>query len=103
MLCPPRKSQGNIFTFALLRVIGSSATTITTCHSEITNRKMTQSFQLFHGSLKNQLQKFPTPTWSVLKVLPGYSSISKACLLCLNKKLLTAAYADPKQLLNKRS
>ena len=42
-------------------------------------------------------------TWSVLKVVPGHSNISKLCLLCLTEKLLVATYPDQKQLLNKGS
>ena len=38
-----------------------------------------------------------------LKVLSGYSTISKWCLLCLNEKLLIATDPDQKQLLNKKS
>ena len=36
---------------------GSNATIATPCHSEIRDTKMTQSFQLFYGSLKNQQKK----------------------------------------------
>ena len=44
------KSRRNMFVFALLRVIGSSATTIIPCISEIRDTKMTQPFQLFYGT-----------------------------------------------------
>ena len=46
-----------MFTLALLRAIGSSATTITPCHSETRNTKMTQPFQLFNESLRNHQKK----------------------------------------------
>ena len=59
VLSPPQKSQKNMFTFALLRAIGSSATTVTPCLTEIRNTKMTQSFQHFYGSLRNQQKKPP--------------------------------------------
>ena len=32
------------------------------------------------------LREAPKLIWSALKVVPGYSSISKQCLLCLNEK-----------------
>ena len=41
---------------------------------------------------------FPTLTSSV----PGYSNISKRCLLCLTEKVLIATYENPGELLNKR-
>ena len=56
-LSPPQESQRNMFILALLRGIGSSATAIKLCHSEIRNTKMTQPFQLFHSSLRNQQKK----------------------------------------------
>ena len=37
----PEKSQKNMFTLALLRVIGSSATAVTPCNLEIRGTKMT--------------------------------------------------------------
>ena len=46
-----------LFTLALLKVIGSSATTITPFHLEIRDIKMTQPFQVFYGSLRNQQNK----------------------------------------------
>ena len=94
-LSPPQKSQRNMFTLALLRAIGSSATTMKLCHSQIRDTKMTQPFQLFYSGLRNQ-QKKPLS-------LHGYLNISKWCFLCLSEKLLIATYPDQKQLLNKRS
>ena len=46
---------------------------------------------------------FPTLTWSVVKSVPGYSNISKQCLLSLTEKMLIAIYENPEQLSNKRS
>ena len=57
---------------------------------------MTLPFQAIHGTLGRNV--FPTLTWSV----PGYSNISKRCLLCLSEKVLIATYENPKELLNKR-
>ena len=43
------------------------------------------SFQAICGTLeKNNI--FSTLTWSVVKSVPGYSNISKKCLLCLTEK-----------------
>ena len=48
----------------------------------------------------NQISKL---TWSIVRFAPGYSNISKRCLLCLQKKLLILNYHNPAELLNKRS
>ena len=57
----------------------------------------------FLRELKKSTKETPKLTWSVLKVVPGYSGISKRFLLCLNENLLIATYPDQKQLLNQRS
>ena len=57
----------------------------------------------FLWELKKSTKETPQLTWSVLKVAPAYSNISKRCLLCLNENLLITTYPDQKQLLNKRS
>ena len=54
VLCPPQKSQRNIFKLVLLRVIRSNTITIAPCHSETRDTKMTQPLQVFYGSLRNQ-------------------------------------------------
>ena len=46
-----------MFTLMLLRVIGSSITTITPCHSEIRETKMTKPFQVFSSNLSNSQKK----------------------------------------------
>ena len=92
-----------MFTLAILRVIGSSATIMTPCHSEIEDAKKTKPFQLFYGSLGEQKKKSLSLQWPVLKVLSGFSNISKRCLLCLNVKLLITTSPDQKRLLNKRA
>ena len=48
----------------------------------------------------NQIPKF---TWSVVRFSPGYSNISKRCLLCLHEKLLILNYHNPAELSNERS
>ena len=45
----------------------------------------------------------PTLAWSIAKIVPPYSNISKKCLLCLHKKLEIINYPRPDELLNKRS
>ena len=57
MLSLSQESQRNMLTLALLKAIGSRATTITPHHSEIRNTKMTQSFQLFYEGIRNQQKK----------------------------------------------
>ena len=51
---------------------------------------------------KKSTKETPKLTWSVLKVVPGYSNFCKGCFRCLNEKLLISTYPDWKQLLNKR-
>ena len=46
---------------------------------------------------------FPTLAWSGVKPVPGYSNISKRCLLCLTENVLVATYENPEELLIKRS
>ena len=53
--------------------------------------------------LREKHNIFPTLTWSVVKSMPGYSNISKRCLLYLTEKLLIATYENPEELLNKIS
>ena len=66
-------------------------------------RKNDKALSTFLWKLKKSTKETTKLTWSVLKVVPAYSNISKRCLLCLNEKLLIATYPDQKQLLNKRS
>ena len=54
-------------------------------------------------NLREKHNVFPTLKWSVVKSVPGYSNISKRCLLCLTEKVLIATYENPEELLNKRS
>ena len=49
---------------------------------------------------RNQIPKL---TCSIVRFAPGYSNISKRCLLCLHEKLLIINYHSPAELLNKRS
>ena len=53
--------------------------------------------------LREKHNVFRTLTWSVLKSVPGYSNVSKGCLLCLAEKVLIDTYENPEELLSKRS
>ena len=52
---------------------------------------------------KMKLKIMPSLKWYIIKSLPAYSSISKKCQLCLQKKFEILDYPNPTQLLNKRS
>ena len=52
---------------------------------------------------KNKTSEIPKLTWSILKIVPGCSNISKRCLLCLHKKLYIAVHHSQEELLNKQS
>ena len=53
--------------------------------------------------LKENRNQIPKLTCSIVRFAPGYSNISKRCLLCLHEKLLIINYHSPAELLNKRS
>ena len=53
--------------------------------------------------LKENHNQIPKLTWSFVRFAPGYSNVSKRCLLCLHEKLLIISYHNPADLLNKRS
>ena len=61
------------------------------------------SLSSFLWDIKMKTNEIPKLSWSVLKIVPGYSNISKRCLLCLYEKLFIATYHDQNELLNKRS
>ena len=48
--------------------------------------------------LREKYNVFPTLTWSVVKLVPGYSYIFKRCLLCLTEKVSIATYENPEEL-----
>ena len=41
-------------------------------------------------------------TWSILKIVSGYTIISRQCLLCLNETVYTVTYYNQEELLNKQ-
>ena len=51
--------------------------------------------------LKKKTNEIPKLTWSILKIVPGYSNVSKRCLLCLQEKMYIATYRYQEELLNK--
>ena len=51
--------------------------------------------------LKKKTNEIPKLTWSILKIVPGYSNVSKRCLLCLHEKLYIATYHYQEELLSK--
>ena len=52
---------------------------------------------------KRNIKFKPTLVWSIDKIVPPYSNISKKCLLCLHEKLEIINYPGLDELLNKRS
>ena len=52
--------------------------------------------------MKDKYDITPNLKWYIIKSVPGYSSISKRCMLCLHKKYEILNYPDQEELLNKR-
>ena len=52
--------------------------------------------------IKDKYNEMPSLKWSVVKSVPGYSNISKRCLLCLHEKFEIVNYPNQKELLKKR-
>ena len=53
--------------------------------------------------IKEKYKETPVLKWSIVKTVPGYSNISKKCLLCLQEKLEILDFPEQGHLLNKRS
>ena len=53
--------------------------------------------------MKDKYDITPNLKWSIIKTVPGYSNISKRCMLCLHEKYEILNYPDQEELLNKRS
>ena len=53
--------------------------------------------------MKDKHNTTPTLMWCIVKSVPGYSNISKRCMLCQNEKYEILNYPDQEELLNKRS
>ena len=52
--------------------------------------------------MKDKYDIKPNLKWSIIKTVPGYSNISKRCMLCLHEKYEILNYPDQEELLNKR-
>ena len=57
----------------------------------------------FLWDLKENHNQIPKLPWSIVRLAPGYLTISKRCLSCLHERLLILSYHNPAELLNKRS
>ena len=53
--------------------------------------------------MKDKYNEMPSLKWSIVKSIPGYSNISKRCLLCLHEKYEIINYPNQEELLNKGS
>ena len=53
--------------------------------------------------VKDKYKETPSLKWSIVKSVPGYSNITKKCLLCLHEKLEIINYPNQEELLNQRS
>ena len=53
--------------------------------------------------MKDKHNISPNLMWCIVKIVPGYSDISKRCMLCLHEKYEILSYSDQEELLNKRS
>jgi len=53
--------------------------------------------------IREKYHEEPVLKWSIIRSVPGYSNITKKCLLCLHEKYEILHYPDLDELLNKRS
>ena len=53
--------------------------------------------------VKDKYRETPSLKKSIVKSVPGYSNITKRCLLCLYKKFEIINYPNQEELLNQRS
>ena len=53
--------------------------------------------------MKDKYDITPNLKWYTIKSVPGYSNISKRCMLYLHKEYEILNYPDQEKLLNKRS
>ena len=53
--------------------------------------------------IKDKYKEKPSLKWSIVNSVPGYSNITKKCILCLYEKLEIINYPNQEELLNKRS
>ena len=60
------------------------------------------SLSKYIWEIKDKYDITPNLKWYIIKTVPGYSNISKRCMLCLHKKYEILNYPDQEELLNKR-
>ena len=71
---------------------------------KIENMQTRHHYQNTSGKRKiNTINTTPNLMWCTVKSVPGYSNISKRCMLCLHEKYEILNYPDQEELLNKRS
>ena len=69
------------------------------------NRKYANETSLskYIREMKDKHNTTPNLMWCTVKGVPGYSNISKRCMLCLHEKYEILSYSAQEELLNKRS
>ena len=69
------------------------------------NRKHAKETSLskYICKMKDKHNTTPDLIWCIVKRLPGYSNISKRCMLCLHEIYEILNYPDQEKLLNKKS
>ena len=61
------------------------------------------SLSKYMWEMKDKYNVVPNLKWSIVKTVPGYSNITKKCMLCLHEKYEILNYPKQEELLNKRS
>ena len=95
-----RKHLNNVHIQQQLKEIGSKDCIII---GNLSKTRGIRTRQNYLWDLKENHNQIPKLTWSIVRFAPGYSNISKRCLLCPHEKLLMINYHNPPELLNKRS
>ena len=81
----------------------SNDITITKSHLEIENMQMRHYYQNTIWKMKDKHIISPHLMLGIVKRVPGYSNISKRCMLSLHEKYEILNYPDEDELLDKRS
>ena len=81
-------------------------------HSINTNKNLTSFYRLIEDKWKKlyyififrkkETGQIATLTWSIVRIVPVYSTILKKCVVCFHEKLETLKYPSPEELLKKR-
>ena len=67
------------------------------------NKTRNKVLSKYVWEVKDKYKETPSLKWSIVKSVPGYSNITKKCLLCLYEKFEIINYPNQEELLNKRS